>query len=240
MKAMHLTRPAAALLAGLVMTACASGGQAAPEPVPAPADAAPAQQVEEPRTPRASAAAVAEARADSARIPYTEADVRFMTGMIGHHAQAIAMSRMATSHGAGSSVQTLAARIINAQLDEIFNMQQWLADRQKPWPHVDATGAVHGAAGHDGHGAMMAGMLTPEQMRQLDAARGPEFDRLFLTFMIQHHKGAVAMVKELLSAGGAAHNDTVFRLAGDINVDQTTEIARMEQMLARLSNQRNP
>jgi uncharacterized protein (DUF305 family) len=158
-----------------------------------------------------------------------------MTDMIGHHAQAVQMSRMAPSHGAGAGVQTLAARIINAQLDEIFNMQQWLADRQKPWPHVDATGAMHGGAGHESHhGGMMAGMLTETQMRQLDAARGAEFDRLFLTFMIQHHKGAVAMVKELLSGGGAAHNDTVFRLAGDINVDQTTEIARMEKMLAGL------
>ena len=80
----------------------------------------------------------------------------------------------------------------------------------------------------------MAGMLTEAQMRQLDAARGTEFDRLFLTFMIQHHSGAVAMVRELLASGAAAHDDTVFRMAGDINVDQTTEIARMQKMLAEL------
>lgn len=231
MKDTHLIRPAAVLLAAVVLSACASAPRTAPEPAAAPAVTEPNDAMPEVRT---SAAAIAEARADSARTPYTEGDVRFMTGMIGHHAQAIQMSRMAPSHGASPSVQTLAARIINAQKDEIFNMQQWLADRQKPWPHVDASGAVHGAGGHDAHHAMMAGMLTAEQMRQLDAARGVEFDRLFLTFMIQHHKGAVAMVKELLSSGGAAHNDTVFRLAGDINVDQTTEIARMEKMLAQL------
>lgn len=224
-------RPAAVLLAAVVLSACAGAPRTVPEPVAAPVEAEQADAMPEVRT---SAAAIAEARADSARTPYTEGDVRFMTGMIGHHAQAIQMSRMAPSHGASASVQTLAARIINAQKDEIFNMQQWLADRQKPWPHVDATGAVHGAGDHEAHHAMMAGMLTAEQMRQLDAARGVEFDRLFLTFMIQHHKGAVAMVKELLSGGGAAHNDTVFRLAGDINVDQTTEIARMERMLAQL------
>lgn len=238
-----LARPAASLLAVFVvgLSACATGPRMAPEPQPA----APATvTTPEERVPRATPHSIAEARADSARVPYTAADVKFMTDMIGHHAQAIRMSLMAPSRGASAQVRTLAARIINAQRDEIFNMQQWLADRQKPWPHVDATGAVHGggadhAAHHQG-GSMMAGMLTDAQMRQLDAARGPEFDRLFLTYMIQHHQGAVAMVKELLSHGAAAHNDTVFRLAGDINVDQTTEIARMQQMLAQLTpTQRN-
>ena len=237
MKVWFANRPAGALLAALVMGACGRGAQTAPQPVDTPRTTPP---VEEPRVVRTSPDAIAEARADSARNPYTAADVRFMTDMIGHHAQAIQMSRMAPTRGASRSVQILAARIINAQLDEIFNMQQWLADRQKPWPHVDASGAVHmpagaGHAAHHGMHGMQAGMLTPEQMRQLEAAAGAEFDRLFLTFMIQHHRGAVAMVKELLSSGGAAHNDTVFRLAGDINVDQTTEIARMEQMLAQLT-----
>ena len=226
------------LAAVVVIAACSSAPQTAPAPVTAPATAAPvATASDEIRVPRVTAQDIAEARADSARIPYTEGDVRFMTGMIGHHAQAIQMSLMAPSHGASPSVRTLAARIINAQRDEIYIMQHWLAERQKPWPHVAASGEVHGAdhaAHHGGQGAMMAGMLTPEQMRQLDAARGTEFDRLFLTFMIQHHSGAVAMVRELLSAGGAAHNDTVFRMAGDINVDQTTEIARMQKMLAAL------
>ena len=232
----HL-RPAALLLATVVLTACARAPQTAPAPVDTPVAAAPvATASDEIRVPSATAETIAEARADSARTPYTEGDVRFMTGMIGHHAQAIHMSLMAPSRGASASVRTLAARIINAQRDEIFIMQQWLADRRKPWPHVDASGAVHGGGDHAGHhgGSMMAGMLTDAQLKQLDAARGSEFDRLFLTFMIQHHSGAVAMVKELLAAGGAAHNDTVFRMAGDINVDQTTEIARMQKMLAEL------
>lgn len=217
----------------LAMLAACASPRTAPEPAatPEPAMSEPLPAV---RTPTTNAEAIAEARADSARTPYTAGDVKFMTDMIGHHAQAIQMSRLAPSRGASPAVRTLAARIINAQLDEIFNMQQWLADRQKPWPHVDATGAVHDGRHESHHGGTMGGMLTAEQMRELDAARGAEFDRLFLTFMIQHHKGAVAMVKELLSGGGAAHNDTVFRLAGDINVDQTTEIARMEKMLAEL------
>lgn len=233
MKEMRLIRPAGLLLALAGFAACAGAPKTAPDPVvvPEPTVSEPLPAV---RTPTTTAAAIAEARADSVRIPYTAGDVKFMTDMITHHAQAIQMSRMAPTHGASPAVQTLAARIINAQMDEIFNMQQWLADRQKPWPHVDATGAMHGAGGHDAHHGMMAGMLTEAQMRELDAARGTAFDRLFLTFMIQHHRGAVAMVNELLSGGGAAHNDTVFRLAGDINVDQTTEIARMEKMLASL------
>ena len=231
MKEMRLIRPAGLLLALASFAACASAPKTASEPVVG-AEPTVSEPLPAVRTPTTSAEAIAEARADSARIPYTAGDVKFMTDMIGHHAQAIRMSRMAPSHGASPAVQTLAARIINAQTDEIFNMQQWLADRQKPWPHVDVTGAMHG--GHESHHAMMAGMLTDAQMAELDAARGTAFDRLFLTYMIQHHKGAVAMVKELLSGGGAAHNDTVFRLAGDINVDQTTEIARMEKMLAAL------
>jgi uncharacterized protein (DUF305 family) len=218
-----------------LVVACARTPQTAPAPAEVPVQAMPvATASDEIRVPRPTPQSIADARADSARTPYREADVRFMSGMIGHHAQAIQMSLMAPSHGASPSVRTLAARIINAQRDEIFVMQEWLADRQKPWPHVAANGEVHGADHAAHHGAMMAGMLTDAQLRQLDAARGAEFDRLFLTYMIQHHSGAVAMVRELLSAGGAAHNDTVFKLAGDINVDQTTEIARMQKMLAEL------
>jgi uncharacterized protein (DUF305 family) len=84
------------------------------------------------------------------------------------------------------------------------------------------------------HEMLMPGMLTDDQMKQLDAARGPAFDRLFLTFMIQHHRGAVSMVKELLGTYGAAQDATVFKFATDVNVDQSTEIARMERMLAAL------
>ena len=120
---------------------------------------------------------VAQARADSLRYPYTEADVSFMSGMIGHHAQAIVMSRWAPTHGARASVLTLASRIINAQQDEIVTMQRWLRDRQKPVQEATPGGMTMVMAGVE-HTMLMPGMLTETQMKQLDAARGPEFDRL--------------------------------------------------------------
>jgi uncharacterized protein (DUF305 family) len=164
--------------------------------------------------------------------PWTEADVRFMSSMIGHHAQAIQMSQLAPTHGASPAVQRLAARIINAQQDEIAAMQLWLRDRGQPVPEADAT--HHHGADHAGGHAPMPGMLTPEQMAQLDRARGPEFDRLFLSLMIQHHRGAVSMVTQLFGSYGAAQDETVFKFASDVNVDQTTEIERMRTMLADL------
>jgi uncharacterized protein (DUF305 family) len=182
---------------------------------------------------RGDTAAIAAARRDSALKPYTAADVHFMQGMIAHHAQAIVMSKMAYDHGASSSIRTLAGRIINAQTDEIAIMQQWLADRLQDVPEPDPTGMKMNMGGQV-HVHMMPGMLTPEQMKQLDAARGKTFDRLFLTLMIQHHAGAVDMVKELFATPGAGQNDSVFKVASDANVDQTTEIARMEKMLAEL------
>ena len=179
-------------------------------------------------------AAIAKAREDSARRPYTAADVHFMSGMIGHHAQAIVMAGWAPSHGASPSVRTLCERIINAQRDEIVTMQQWLRDRQQPVPEASAKGMKMVMDGVE-HEMLMPGMLTEEQMKQLDAARGKDFDHLFLTFMIQHHKGAVQMVKELFDTYGAAQDDLVFKFASDVNVDQTTEIARMEKMLVALT-----
>jgi len=165
------------------------------------------------------------ARTDSARMYFTEADVEFVTGMISHHAQALVMSRMAPTHGASPSVQTLAARIINSQRDEIAIMQTWLSDRGQPVPDAMA---------HGGHGHLMPGMLTPEQLDQLDAARGPEFDRLFLTFMIQHHSGAVTMVHDLFAVDGAGQGAALFKLASNIQADQITEIERMNKMLAAM------
>ena len=175
-------------------------------------------------------AAIAKARADSARYPYTPADVHFMSGMIGHHAQAIVMARWAPTHGASASVRTLCERIINAQQDEIVTMQTWLRDRRQPVPEARA-GPMKMQMGGMEHEMLMPGMLTDEQMKQLDQARGPEFDRLFLTFMIQHHRGAVEMVKTLFGTNGAAQDELVFKFASDVNVDQTTEIARMQRML---------
>jgi uncharacterized protein (DUF305 family) len=178
-------------------------------------------------------AAIAKARADSARYPYTAADVQFMSGMISHHAQAITMARWAPTHGASPAVRTLCDRIINAQTDEIALMSQWLRDRQQPVPEPSAKGMTMMMNGMQ-HVMLMPGMLSEEQMKQLDEARGTEFDRLFLTFMIQHHKGAVAMVKDLFATYGAGQDELVFKFASDVNVDQTTEIARMEKMLANV------
>jgi uncharacterized protein (DUF305 family) len=178
-------------------------------------------------------AAIAKAREDSARRPYTAADVRFMSGMIGHHAQAIQMASWAASHDASPSVRTLAERIINAQRDEIATMQQWLRDRQQPVPDATPMGMKMVMDGVE-HMMLMPGMLTEAQMKQLDAARGKQFDELFITGMIQHHKGALQMVKELFDSYGAAQDDLVFKFASDVNVDQTTEIARMERMLVAI------
>jgi uncharacterized protein (DUF305 family) len=211
-----------ALVAALVAAACSSAPQGVVRTVPQPA-----------ATDRGDISAVARARVDSARYPYTEADVHFMSGMIGHHAQALVMARWALTHGASPSIRTLAERIVNAQQDEIAIMQQWLRDRGRPVPEPDTTGTKM-TMGGVGHVHAMPGMLTEDQMKQLDQARGKEFDRLFLQFMIQHHNGAVSMVKELFGSYGAAQDDTVFKLASDINVDQTTEIDRMQQMLVAL------
>jgi uncharacterized protein (DUF305 family) len=218
------------LAAVAVATACRTTPAAATRTAPAataPAVAAP------PAIPAPDAAAIARARADSVRYPYTAADVHFMSAMIGHHSQAILMAGWAPTHGASQSVQTLAERIINAQQDEITSMQRWLSDRQQPVPDAHA-GPMKMMMGGVEHEMLMPGMLTDAQLAQLDAARGPQFDRLFLTFMIQHHRGAVSMVKELLDTYGAAQNETVFKFANDVSVDQSTEIARMERMLAAL------
>ena len=184
-------------------------------------------------TSRAEAMAMARARADSALHPYTDADVRFMSGMIGHHAQAIVMAGWAESHDASPAVRTLAERIINAQRDEIKTMQTWLRDRGKPVPEASPHGMTMMMDGVE-HEMLMPGMLTDEQMKQLDSARGRDFDRLFLSDMIQHHSGAVQMVKELFDTYGAAQDDLVFKFASDVNVDQTTEIERMHRMLAQV------
>lgn len=212
---------AAALLLGLVLAACSRATRA-----PALAGARPATGNPAILTP------AAQARADSGRPAYTAADVHFMSGMIGHHGQAVLMAGWAPTHGASEAVRILCERIVVAQRDEIAVMQRWLRERHLPVPDADPS---HGAMmpGMD-HPMLMPGMLTPAQLAQLDAARGPEFDRLFLTFMIQHHQGAITMVEQLLSGQGAAQDGLVFRFGADVNADQTTEIDRMSQMLAAL------
>ncbi len=215
------------LLGGVVVTALLACRAAGPKPMTAP-------------TPAQGTILRESALADSVRHSYTQADVDFMTGMIHHHAQAIVMARWAPTHDASSSLRVLAARIINAQRDEIATMQRWLRDHNLPAPEPD-TVADHDMSMHHGmamagdmHGTLMPGMLTPEQMHELDAARGREFDQLFLRFMIQHHTGALTMVDSLFATNGAAQDDLVFKIASDINADQTTEIERMRTMLVAM------
>ncbi|HET6796498.1 MAG TPA: DUF305 domain-containing protein [Gemmatimonadales bacterium] len=183
--------------------------------------------------PQPATSGMARARADSLRHPYVQADVDFMSHMIGHHAQALVMAGWAPSHGASSPVQTLAARIINGQQDEIASMQRWLRDRGKPVPEAKPAGMTMKMGGMEHH-MLMPGMLTQDQMKDLDQARGAEFDRKFLTYMIQHHKGAVSMVNDLFATNGAAQDETVFKFGNDVSVDQTTEINRMQRMLDSL------
>ena len=212
-----------ALFLALVLTGCASTGSATSESSPSPSGES-ATDLE----------ALYWARQDSARSDYTKADVRFMTMMIKHHAQALVMSEMAPTHGASPQIQTLAARIINAQRDEINTMQQWLRRRDQPVPTIEIDGTDLRVDGMSVHGMDMAGVLTQAQIDELDAARGTAFDRLFLRYMIEHHRGATAMVDTLFETDGAAQDEAAFKLASDINVDQETEIARMEQMLDAL------
>jgi uncharacterized protein (DUF305 family) len=258
------------------------------------------------------------ARRDSTTMNFTQADVDFMSGMIGHHAQALIMSSLAEPNNASQSVQTLAARIINAQKDEIRIMQRWLSDRDQTVPQVkieglnliltpgtepslifseeaviagldrtemaedhsmhdmekekpeemedkmhaemeamvnrtsdmshmanngtgdeemDHSNMDHSAMGHDmamhDH-SDMPGMLNDIQLQELADAKGKEFDKLFLRYMIQHHAGAITMVNELVSVDGAAQEVSIGKLAGDINVDQKTEIERMRLMLMEI------
>jgi uncharacterized protein (DUF305 family) len=214
------TFSAPALLAAAFALAACGGHRSETGPAPEPKPAG-----------QADIYAIAKAKADSARYPYTPADVHFMSGMIHHHAQAIVMANWAPTHDASPSLRILSGRIINAQQDEIATMQRWLRDRGQPVPEAKPGGMKMKMGGME-HEMLMPGMLTEEQMRQLDQARGPEFDRLFLTFMIQHHKGAVSMVRDLFGTNGAAQDETVFKFANDVSVDQSTEIARMEKMLA--------
>lgn len=157
-----------------------------------------------------------------------EADVRFMLDMIGHHQQALDMTRLVPQRSSRDDLRLLAQRIETSQTDEIALMRRWLA-RQGAAP-ADSAGphSRHGAAARQ---SPMPGMLSGEESRQLVAATGPAFDRLFLQFMIRHHEGALAMVRTLFATTGAAQHPEVFRLASDVDADQRAEIARMRTLL---------
>ena len=164
------------------------------------------------------------------RLPYSDADIEFMSGMIPHHAQAVVMAGWAPSHGARQDVAILCERIVVGQQDEIATMQTWLRDRGEEVPDRASTRhkmTMNGVT----HEMLMPGMLNDEEMAALDRARGPDFDRLFLVGMIKHHQGAIDMVDVLFKAYGAAQDELVFRFASDVYADQSTEINRMNEML---------
>jgi uncharacterized protein (DUF305 family) len=150
------------------------------------------------------------------------ADVRFLQGMIPHHAQALEMTALAESRAAGADVRLVAQRITVSQQDEIAQMQRWLRARDQPIPDAHA---------HHGSHAAMPGMLTPQEMARLAASTGAEFDRLFLEGMIRHHEGALAMVAELFATQGAAQESDLYAIASEVDADQRMEIARMRAML---------
>lgn len=205
-----MRKPSSSVLLAVAVTvasailsgACASGGKAALHPTPP----------------------------GLGRLPYSDADVEFMSGMIPHHAQAVVMAGWAASHGAREDVAILCERIVVGQRDEIATMQGWLQDRGLPVPDATSTRHKMKMNGVE-HEMLMPGMLSDEEMAALDRARGPEFDRLFLTGMIKHHQGAIDMVDVLFKAYGAAQDETVFKFASDVYADQSIEIDRMQEML---------
>jgi uncharacterized protein (DUF305 family) len=156
----------------------------------------------------------------------TAADVAFMQGMIGHHAQALEMVELLETRTDSEGMKLLAERIAVSQADEITMMREWLADRGA---------SVPGEHAHHAHDAkLMPGMLTPQEMAQLAAARGTAFDRLFLEYMIRHHEGALVMVRELFATPGAGQEAEIYAFASDVDADQRMEIIRMAGMLKEL------
>jgi len=157
--------------------------------------------------------------------PTSPADVQFMQGMIMHHAQAVEMTALIDSHTENKQLRSLGARISRSQSDEIKFMERWLAARGEPLSH-----AMHGGMHMPNHQMMMPGMLTAKQMDALKKAKDQRFDQLFLKGMIQHHNGALIMVKDLFAAG-AGQDAEVFNFATDVDSGQRAEIRVMQTML---------
>jgi uncharacterized protein (DUF305 family) len=195
---------AAVLVSALVSASCGSTPVAAP-----------------PASPQRAAPAKTAARATS--LKHAPADTTFMQGMIGHHAQALEMTALLYSRTTRADMKLLAERIDVSQGDEIKMMKRWLESRGETVPNDHA----HHMAG----ATLMPGMLTADQMARLSAAKGDEFDRLFLEAMIYHHQGAIAMVAELFAAPGAAQDSDIFDFASHVDGDQRMEISRMQAML---------
>lgn len=177
----------------------------------------------QPGAPGQSTKVLTAEQANSLPPGFTPADVTFMQGMIGHHAQALEMTTLLAARSSDADMKKLAQRIELSQADEIKMMKEWLAARGQPVP---------GEHAHHAEGAkLMPGMLTSEEMKRLAAAKGPEFDTLFLEYMMKHHIGALTMVRELFASPGAGQESEIFAFASDVDADQRMEIDRMGAML---------
>lgn len=246
MRSTRLLRASAVLAAVVTSASCASGSASASSAGgPAPgtaaervATSAPAPRPEsdqdprpEPRILRGGAPGEAPRQVGSAelasvaRLPHTEADVRFMQGMIPHHAQALEMSALVEARTESADIRLLARRIEISQKDEIATMRRWLEERGE---EVPGEHAHHMMGDH----ALMPGMLSAADMAALRAARGADFDRLFLHHMIRHHEGAILMVQELFASPGAGQESQISLFAAHVDADQQIEIERMSRMLA--------
>jgi len=208
--------------------ACRSTTAAKPATAPtAPPAQGGAPPIVQPGAPgQASRVISAAAASDLSKVEYTGADIKFMQGMIGHHAQALEMVTLLKTRSGSDDMKKLALRIELSQDDEIKMMQHWLQVRGQQVPDRMAM-HMHGAM-------LMPGMLSPDEMKHLEDAKGAEFDRLFLEGMIKHHGGALTMVRDLVDTPGAAQESEVFAFVSDVEADQRMEIDRMGAMLASI------
>ena len=201
-------------------TACASASSSSSAGEPAPNG----PRIVQPGAPGQAGRTFSAEEIDAVEgVSYVEADVRFMQGMIPHHAQALEMTALVREHATTDAVRQMALRMEISQQDEINLMETWLRERGESveMPRMAGMGGA----------PMMPGMLSPDQMETLSNARGIDFDRYFLEFMIQHHQGAIDMVATLFNTSGAAQESTVFKFAEDVDADQTMEIERMQRIL---------
>jgi uncharacterized protein (DUF305 family) len=224
----------------LVFTTACAGQTPEPQPAPGPQVVQPGAPGEENRVLSASEVAQTE-------LPgHTDADTRFMQGMLVHHAQALVMTDMVVSRTNNRDIRLLARRIELSQDDEIKLMRRWLEERGESitlggtmGEHTGHGDMDHGDMDHGGmdhraggeHGEVMHGMLSSEDLARLAAASGPDFDRLFLEFMIRHHEGAVRMVQDLFASPGAGQEEEIFQFASHVEADQNIEVLRMRGML---------
>jgi len=222
---LRLPAPLLALALVAALSACSSSKpQAAPKPEPSVSFSAESAPVLVPGKPGEQPQVIAPGEAGSmpnAEV-YSDEDVAFVTDMVPHHAQALEMAELAPERAKDPRVRTLAERIAAGQGPEIAAMRAWLEDRGLPVPDTEG--------GHGGHSGEMSGMATGEQMTQLLAAEGEQFDRLFLTMMVRHHEGALEMADRL----GQGTHPLVMDMAKDVTATQSVEITRMQDVLADL------